>query len=184
MVKRDSIDRHIALWKREVPGLDPVVEGVVVRMQILVRRMHRLRADTVAAHGLKGFEYDIIWNLRALGAPYRGTPTLIAERSGIHPATLTSRLDRLEQAGFVTRLHDPSDRRRLLIELTEQAHAALEESIGVNIDAEKALLSALNRSERSQLSMLLRKLVLAVESEGSQLLATDDGPPPRRSAGR
>ncbi|GAB3437371.1 MarR family winged helix-turn-helix transcriptional regulator [Flindersiella endophytica] len=177
MSSRDSIDRHIALWKREVPGLDPVVEGVVVRMQVLVRRMHHLRASTVAAHGLKSFEYDIIWNLRALGAPYRGTPTLIAERADIHPATLTSRLDRLEDAGYVARLHDPSDRRRLLIELTDKAHAALDESIGVNIDAEKALLSALNRSERSQLSTLLRKLVLAVEAEGSQLLATEDNPP-------
>ncbi|GAB3437344.1 hypothetical protein [Flindersiella endophytica] len=77
----------------------------------------------------------------------------------------------------MTRLHDPSDRRRLLIELTDKAHAVLDESIGVNIDAEKALLSALNRSERSQLSTLLRKLVLAVEAEGSQLLATEDAPP-------
>ncbi|WP_152363117.1 MarR family winged helix-turn-helix transcriptional regulator [Microlunatus speluncae] len=174
MTEKDSIDRHIALWKREVPGLDPVVEGAVVRMQVLVQRMHRLRARAVAAQGLKPFEFDILWHLRSLGSPYRGTPTLIAERTDIHPATLTSRLDRLEQAGFVIRLHDPGDRRRLLVELTDQAHEALEASIGVNSDAEKELLSALTRTERTQLSGLLRKLVLAVESEGSRLLAVED----------
>lgn len=173
MTDKDSIDRHVRVWKREVPGIDPAVEGVVVRMQVLVRRMDRLRARAVADQGLKNFEFDILWHLRALGAPYRGTPTLIADRADIHPATLTSRLDRLEQAGYVIRVHDPDDRRRLLVELTDQANKALEASIEVNSDAEKELLSALTRSERTQLSGLLRKLVLAVESEGSHLLAVE-----------
>ncbi|GAB3437340.1 hypothetical protein [Flindersiella endophytica] len=68
MSEKDSIDRHIALWRREVPGLDPVVEGVVVRMQILVGA----HAPAAGRHGLKGFEYDIIWNLRALAARRTG----------------------------------------------------------------------------------------------------------------
>lgn len=157
-----------------MPGIDPTVEGVVVRMQVLVRRMDRLRARVVADQGLKNFEFDILWHLRSLGSPYRATPTLIAERADIHPATLTSRLDRLEQSGYVIRVHDPDDRRRLLVELTALAHRTLEASIEVISDAEKELLSALTRPERTQLSGLLRKLALAVESEGTRLLAVAD----------
>jgi DNA-binding MarR family transcriptional regulator len=174
MAAKDSIDRHVALWTREVPGLDPVVEGVVARMQVLVRRMHHLRAHALEAHGFKPAEFDIIWHLRALGAPYRATPTLLAERADTHPATLTSRLDRLEASGYVTRLNDPNDRRRLLVELTPKAHAALEATVSVNTEAEKDLLSGLTKAERTQLSGLLRKLVLAVESEGSRLFAVED----------
>lgn len=174
MPAKDSIDRHIAHWKREIPDLDPSIEGAVTRMQLLVRRLQRIKKETMARHGVKDFEYDIIWQLRAVGKPYQTTPTLLAERVDTHPATLTSRLDRLEQAGYVTRELDPTDRRRLLVALTAKGHQLLEASIGEELEAERALLSALNRSERKQLSDLLRKVVLAAEADGSSLVATAD----------
>lgn len=175
MPAKDSIDREIALWKRELPGLDRSIEGAVTRMQLLVRRLQQIKKNTVAAHGLKDYEYDIIWHLRALGSPYQATPTLLAQRVDTHPATLTSRMDRLEQAGYVTRLHDASDRRRLLIALTPQGHQLWEATIGEELAAESALLAALTRTERKQLSDLLRKVVLAEEAQGSTLIASDLG---------
>ncbi len=171
MAPKDSIDHHIARWKRELPDLDPSVEGAVTRMQLLVRRLHKIKRDTMSGHGLKDFEYDIIWQLRAVGQPYQLTPTLLAQRVDTHPATLTSRMDRLEQAGFVSRVHDAADRRRLLVALTDKGHALLEETVGEELAAERALLSALTRSERKQLADLLRKVVLAEEAEGATLIA-------------
>jgi DNA-binding MarR family transcriptional regulator len=43
------------------------------------------------------------------------TPSDLARRAGLHPATMTGILDRLERAGWVTRDRDPSDRRAVLI---------------------------------------------------------------------
>lgn len=171
MPAKDSIDRHIAHWKRELPNLDPSIEGAVTRMQLLVRRLQKIKKDTMSGHGLKDFEYDIVWNLRAVGPPYQTTPTLLAQRVDTHPATLTSRMDRLEKTGYVSRVHDPADRRRLLVALTDQGHQLLEATIGQELEAEHELMSALNRSERKQLSDLLRKVVLAAEAEGTSLIA-------------
>lgn len=42
-------------------------------------------------------------------------PSQLAEILGIHPATLTGILDRLEEGGWAERITDPSDRRRVLI---------------------------------------------------------------------
>lgn len=39
------------------------------------------------------------------------SPRDLAQRSGIHPATLTGVIDRLERAGWVARERDPADRR-------------------------------------------------------------------------
>ena len=39
------------------------------------------------------------------------TPTALARRAGLHPATVTGVLDRLERAGWVVRERDPADRR-------------------------------------------------------------------------
>ena len=43
------------------------------------------------------------------------TPSALARRAGLHPATMTGILDRLERAGWVARDRDPSDRRAVLI---------------------------------------------------------------------
>jgi DNA-binding MarR family transcriptional regulator len=174
MPDKDSIDREIAHWKRELPDLDQSIEGAVTRMQLLVRRLQQIKKQTVAAHGLKDYEYDIIWHLRSLGSPYRATPTLLAQRLDTHPATLTSRMDRLQETGYVTRLHDASDRRRLLIALTPQGHQLWEATIGEELAAERTLMAVLTRQERKQLSDLLRKVVLAAEAQGSTLIAADE----------
>jgi DNA-binding MarR family transcriptional regulator len=43
------------------------------------------------------------------------SPTALGRVGGLHPATLTGILDRLEKAGFIVRERDPSDRRAVLV---------------------------------------------------------------------
>ena len=74
-----------------LPGMDPQLEGVVTRMQMLVRHLGRRKEAALATQGLKQWEYEVLWWLRAAGEPYRLTPTTLAEALDTHPATLTSR---------------------------------------------------------------------------------------------
>ena len=43
------------------------------------------------------------------------SPTALARRIGLHPATMTGVLDRLESAGWIIRERDPGDRRSVLL---------------------------------------------------------------------
>src|SRR5262245_40104996 len=43
------------------------------------------------------------------------SPGTLARRAGLHPATMTGVIDRLERAGWVARERDPSDRRSVLV---------------------------------------------------------------------
>jgi DNA-binding MarR family transcriptional regulator len=43
------------------------------------------------------------------------SPSALARRAGLHPATMTGILDRLERAGWVARERDPSDRRAVVV---------------------------------------------------------------------
>jgi DNA-binding MarR family transcriptional regulator len=43
------------------------------------------------------------------------SPSALARRSGLHPATMTGVLDRLERSGWIIRDRDPADRRAVLI---------------------------------------------------------------------
>jgi DNA-binding MarR family transcriptional regulator len=43
------------------------------------------------------------------------SPSALARRTGLHPATMTGILDRLEQRGRIARERDPSDRRAVVV---------------------------------------------------------------------
>jgi DNA-binding MarR family transcriptional regulator len=44
------------------------------------------------------------------------SPTAVARRAGLHPATMTGILDRLERGGWIERSRDPSDRRGVVVQ--------------------------------------------------------------------
>jgi DNA-binding MarR family transcriptional regulator len=53
------------------------------------------------------------------------SPSALARLAGLHPATITGILDRLERGGWVTRDRDPSDRRAVAVRALHGRNAEL-----------------------------------------------------------
>jgi DNA-binding MarR family transcriptional regulator len=53
------------------------------------------------------------------------SPSALAKRAGLHPATMTGILDRLERDGWVARERDPSDRRAVLVRARRERGAEI-----------------------------------------------------------
>jgi DNA-binding MarR family transcriptional regulator len=53
------------------------------------------------------------------------SPTALARRAGLHPATLTGILDRLERSGWIARARAPSDRRAVVVRALRDRNAEL-----------------------------------------------------------
>jgi DNA-binding MarR family transcriptional regulator len=53
------------------------------------------------------------------------SPSALARRAGLHPATMTGILDRLERGGWITRDRDPSDRRAVVVRALRDRGAEL-----------------------------------------------------------
>jgi DNA-binding MarR family transcriptional regulator len=93
------------------------------RQQILeeLARVGREHSDaTVLFHGtiaglldLHSTDYKVLGILERVGPLAAGE---IARRSGLASASVTNLIDRLEQKGFVRRVADPTDRRRVMVE--------------------------------------------------------------------
>jgi DNA-binding Lrp family transcriptional regulator len=68
------------------------------------------------------------------------SPSALARRSGLHPATITGILDRLERGGWIARERDPSDRRGVLIRAPRERTADLMRLYsGMNVSMNKRL---------------------------------------------
>jgi DNA-binding MarR family transcriptional regulator len=53
------------------------------------------------------------------------SPSALARRAGLHPATVTGILDRLERGGWVARERDPADRRAVVVRALHQRTAEM-----------------------------------------------------------
>jgi DNA-binding MarR family transcriptional regulator len=58
------------------------------------------------------------------------TPKMLADHLGISTASTTKLLDRLAVAGHIERSPHPTDRRALMINITQQTHEQVRDSVG------------------------------------------------------
>lgn len=82
-------------------------------------------------------------------------------------------LNELEDAGWTTRRRDAADRRRHVVELTDEGRRALRKARKAQEALEDKILVGLDADEREQLRGLLRKALLGLhEREPARLAAT------------
>jgi DNA-binding MarR family transcriptional regulator len=74
-------------------------------------------------------------------------------------------LNELEDLGYVTRLRDPHDRRRHVVELTRSGRAALARTERAQQEIEDEVLQALHPNERETLRGLLRRALAGAEAD-------------------
>jgi DNA-binding MarR family transcriptional regulator len=165
--EEDTVDRMLRIWKKELPDLDLATEGIVERIQKLNKHLARAMNETLAEFDLDPGEWWLLGALRRSGPPYRLSPGQLAANLGLSSGAMTNRLDRLESAGLLRRLPDPSDRRALKVELTEAGWQAWQDSVGVQARKEFLVASALDPREKETLNALLRRLMLQFEDAPS-----------------
>jgi DNA-binding MarR family transcriptional regulator len=165
-MQRDSVDGHVEHWKREIPALDPLVEGVFTRMHMLLRHLKQTRHAHLAAHDLEDYEYATLHFLGGCGPEHRATPSDIAAWQQMSPSGITGRLDALEKRGFIRRIPSPADRRKVIIELTQKGRQAWLSTFNPHTNEEAKVLAALEPAEQEQLDGMLRRMMRAVDRPG------------------
>lgn len=159
----DPVDRILAQWQQVRPDLDVSPMGIIGRTGRLSKHLGRAIQKTFADFGLNLGEFDVLATLRRSGQPYRLSPTELFNTLMVSSGTMTHRVDRLEKAELVKRVPDPSDRRGMLIQLTDKGFTVIDQAVEAHVANEHQILSVLDASEREVLAQLLRKLLLSFE---------------------
>lgn len=160
---RDAVDTIMDQWRTERPDLDPQPMGVTVRTARLAALLERSMDDTLAAHGLAGWEFEVLASLRRSGDPFELTVGRLLGTMMISSGTMTHRLDRLEKRRLVARTKDPDDRRGIRVGLTEDGRELVDEVVVTRLNRERELLGGLDEEGQRQLAGLLRKLLLSLD---------------------
>lgn len=153
----DTIDRMMAGWRRELPGLDPSPLAVVGRVIVLAKRLERSVDVALAGHDLTLGQFDILATLRRHGPSGGLTPTQLLASVALSSGGMTARLTKLEERKLIARKADPSDRRGVVVELTAKGRKLIEAAAATRFAEAEASLPPLTASEIAQLAGLLRK---------------------------
>jgi len=155
----DEVDLLVEAWRRERSGLDLEPVEVFSRISRLSRRLDLARRDSFAEHDVESWEFDVLAALRRAGKPYQLSPGALLRETLVTSGTMTNRVDRLAARGFVVRSPDPNDRRGVLVGLTPEGRRVVDSAFESLIERERDLLTELDRTERTELAVLLKKLM-------------------------
>jgi DNA-binding MarR family transcriptional regulator len=116
----------------------------------------RLVAQALASGGLRRQHFTVLSALAERGAASQAAlgRRLLIDRSDMHAL-----LSELEHGGFVARVRDADDRRRILIDLTPSGARALKRLDKRVEAAQEALVAPLSVADRRELCRLLTRLV-------------------------
>lgn len=164
---------------------EPAPERPLVgRVGTAIRRMSAqsvMLSEAMAARfGLKTTELECLDVLFLRGEASAGE---LAKATGLTSGAMTALLDRLERAGYVARMADPSDRRRVLLRIRPEAIAPIKAAYEPLAEQSFALWAGFSDAELAIVERFLTgSLELGVAY--TQALQADTTARPRKRRGR
>jgi DNA-binding MarR family transcriptional regulator len=161
----DTVDQLMEDWSRERPELDARGLGITSRISLLGKVLTREDKRALAPLGVAPWACDVLLALRRQGPPYRLTPTDLRKVTLLTSGAMTTRLDRLEEAGLVRRSLHSDDRRSFQVNLTEQGRQLADQALEARLGMVERLLAPLSADESQAVASLLRKLLVGARPE-------------------
>ena len=157
----------------------------------LVAAILRATADLAAArvayaqgvaerHGLAATDVEVLRLLASEGAMPVGR---VGELTALTTGATTRLIDRLEQAGFVRRVPDPADRRRVIVEAAADRATAVQQAFDPVDAAATLALGTLDDAALAGVHAYLSACVAALRVRPADDAATDRPASARASAG-
>ena len=160
----DSIARVLEQWAAVRPDLDVSPVGIIARMARIRSIVDAEQSRVFGSVGITAADFPVLVTLRRRVPPYRTTHTQLAEDLALTPGTVTARVDRLVQLGFVTREVDEGDARVRWVQLTSAGLSLVDELIPRHLAVEDELLAGISASRRQRMAGDLSALLADLES--------------------
>ena len=156
--QQDQVDLIVDQWAAERPDVDVSAMEIIGRLGRLERAIRPRLEAVFAEHDLESWEFDVLATLRRSGEPYQLTPGQLLDSMMVTSGAMTNRIDRLEDRDFVRRTPHPTDKRQVLVTLTDAGCRNVDAALVDHAANESALIDAFDLEQRQQFVDLLRIL--------------------------
>ena len=160
----DRVARIQAEWARERPDVDVSPQGVIGRLHRIGAHLTEELCDVYRDHGLSEGEFDVLAALRRAGGDCERAPHELARFTMVTTGAMTKRIDRLEEAGLVTRRRTSEDGRGRRVSLTLAGRELIDRAFTDHMRNERRLLDTLTPDEADQLEALLTSWLARIEN--------------------
>ncbi|RLD76717.1 MAG: MarR family transcriptional regulator, partial [Bacteroidetes bacterium] len=109
-------------------------------------------------------DLDVLATIRRSGKPYELTPSQLMKSVLITSGAMTALLKRLTNLALIYRSPDPKDGRIKLVGLTSKGFKLINKAIETRFIEASDSIKILNKTENTELSSLLKKLLKSLDS--------------------
>jgi DNA-binding MarR family transcriptional regulator len=167
MKEQDHIDRVVSKWAKERPDYDLTPVQIIGRTGRIFEHVDSALEAKFEEFGITRASFDVLATLKRNGHPYRLSQRELMRSLLRTSGSMSVRIDAMERQGLVVREGDTEDRRATLVAITRKGIELLEKVIPEHLLNEERLLAGLSVHDRKQLTRLLRKWSLALESDNN-----------------
>ena len=165
-------------FEREYPGASWLASRAMRELNVVGGKTAAVVSSVARRHGLSHAALNALAVIEGSGGPL---PTgEVSARMHITTGTMTTVLDTLERNGYVRRLADPEDRRRVLVDITPAAQSVLERLLPEVQQVANAVMGALDEKALHALLDTLAAIGASVDNVPENL----PPPAPRRTPAR
>lgn len=161
---RDLIDDIIQKWQNTnlptTASIGTEIIGRMVRMNAFIQQQVE---ENLSQYDLNVGDFDLLAVLRREESEEL-TPGKIQELILVSSGGLSNRMTRLEARNLIIRLPDRNDRRGVIVKLTPEGKTLIEQVAPTHLALENQLVKKLTDDEQTQLTYLLKKMLLSMEN--------------------
>lgn len=160
----------MAAFEKEFPGASWLSAQVIRNLEVVGSQAEAMVASVARRHGLSHAALNALAVIEGNGAPMAAGA--VGSHMHITSGTMTSVLDTLERNGYIQRLTDPHDRRRVLVDVTPEAQDVLDRLLPEVVQTTTVVLAGIDDAELDAFLGTLGRIRDAVAA------APDDLPTP------
>jgi len=157
----DEVRRAVAAFV--AAGADESVQRVVTAVHGLSRRLNQWYDHQLSDLGISAGEWAVLGELARSENWTPLTPSQLAAAANVAPSSMTHRLDGMVQRDLITRMPDPSNRTRVLVELTDAGYQLYVAAIRDADLVESDVLGSLSEDQVHQLAGLLEQVIAGLD---------------------
>ncbi|WP_312556712.1 MarR family winged helix-turn-helix transcriptional regulator [Empedobacter brevis] len=162
--ENDLIDALVAEWNVERPDLDVEAMQIVGRVMRLGKIFENRASHVLKQNEIYYTDLDVLATLRRTGFPYQLSPKQLMKSVVLTSGAMTALLNRLTKLELIYRAPDENDGRISLAGLTEKGREVIDKAIEKRFDEAKDSIEILNKKEQEDLAILLKRLLVNLDS--------------------